>query len=486
MSLPRFGLTVLLGLLLAALLATPALARDVRPSAEADLVARVNAARADHGLPTLTPHPGLVDVARGWSSAMADVDVLSHNPAIGPEVSAALSERWLQLGENVGFVRRSADDEAGHVEWLHTAFMESEGHRRNILGDWDRLGVGVEVAPNGRMWATVVFMRSDVPAAATPAPVADSPVVTEALDVSRATFADRGSDGRHAQYAVIGRDDVFADSLGAAGLAGGAAPVLFTPGPSPSVPEPALAPGVRAELTRLLDPGATVYLLGGTGAVSSGVEREVAGLGLVPRRLAGPSRVETSVVVAEEILARHGDSGEVLIARADDWPDAVTGGAYAAATHSPVLLTGRDGLHPEVGRYLGQRQPARRWALGGPAALPDQVVSAAGAERVHGADRTGTAVAVAERLWERRSGLDGDTFVGIPSGASTAWAGALAHAPWSAVHVAPQLLVHDGAVPDSVRDYLSGLGYGKGAAGALRGANGLDPATVNEVRELLG
>ncbi len=47
----------------------------------------------------------------------------------------------------------------GLVEALHRGFMASAGHRRNILGDFDRVGVGVTDA-DGRLWVTVDFVRT--------------------------------------------------------------------------------------------------------------------------------------------------------------------------------------------------------------------------------------------------------------------------------------------------------------------------------------
>lgn len=66
------------------------------PSA-ADLVARVNAERAQRGLQTLTVASDLADVARRHSLDMAAQQRLYHNPALGSQV-----RNWRMVGENVG------------------------------------------------------------------------------------------------------------------------------------------------------------------------------------------------------------------------------------------------------------------------------------------------------------------------------------------------------------------------------------------------
>jgi hypothetical protein len=86
---------------------------------------------------------------------MADQDHLHHNPKLGTDVTS-----WTRLAENVGV--------GPSVSSLHTALMNSEGHRRNILDkDVTQLGIGVEVASTGRLWVTQVFRRPASGAACT-------------------------------------------------------------------------------------------------------------------------------------------------------------------------------------------------------------------------------------------------------------------------------------------------------------------------------
>jgi putative cell wall-binding protein len=202
---------------------------------------------------------------------------------------------------------------------------------------------------------------------------------------------------------VLARDDDFADALAGAPLTADGM-LLLTPGA-------ALDPAVRAEIDRVLPPGALVYLLGGTAVLSAAVEQELVDAGYETRRLAGPTRIETAVAVAGEVLARRTPglpAPTVVLARAtgtpDDetaaWADSITAGAWAARTRSPVLLTPSDALHPATAEAIEDAEPDRTVLVGGEAALSREVEQAVpDPVRVAGTDRAATAVAVLQQLW---------------------------------------------------------------------------------------
>lgn len=441
-------------------------------AAEEQLVRRINQDRTAAGLAPLAGDAALQGVARSWTPRMAGADRLSHNAALGDQVTGS----WTRLAENVGVARASSGEQAeATVERLHRAFMDSAGHRANVLGDFDQVGVGA-VWQQGNLWITVNFSKGRADFGAP---------IDEAVGISQQLFAGAGAAGRKAEYVVVGRAEVFADALGGSGLAGDRAPILFTNGPTASAANPPLHGSVAAEIDRVLGGRGRVYLLGGTGAVSARVEQGLKAAGYDVRRLSGASRVETSVKVAQEIVRLTGKApARIIVARADDWADAVTGGAYAASTRSPLVLTYRDDLHPSTRGFLDANRGARRFVLGGSAAVSDGVVKAAGAERIAGPDRTATAVAVAERLWGRTAGKAGDRFALSPGYNGNAWAYALAMAPWSAVHSAPQLLVYND-LPASVSDYLTRLGYSSGVKADLLAASPVTLDVRSRVSKLL-
>jgi hypothetical protein len=236
-----------------------------------------------------------------------------------------------------------------------------------------------------------------------------------------------------AKAAVIASDAGFADALSAAPLAKSAGgPLLLT---SPS----GLSPGVRAEISRVLPAGATVYVLGGDDAIAPVVEAQLSSSGYVPRRLAGADRFGTAVVVAQAI----GSPSTIVEATGLDFPDGLSAGAAAAAIHRAILLTDGDVQAASTASYL-QTHPGTRYAVGGPATRADP-----GATAVVGADRYATATAVAGRFFPAPS------TAGFASGA--AFPDALSGGASIAVEGAPLLLVpQSGPLPAAVSAYLQG------------------------------
>ena len=47
----------------------------------------------------------------------------------------------------------------GDVAGLHQAFMASAGHRANILGDYNYVGVGTAFSADDYLYVTVIFMK---------------------------------------------------------------------------------------------------------------------------------------------------------------------------------------------------------------------------------------------------------------------------------------------------------------------------------------
>lgn len=128
--------------MLVATFAVPAVA-----GSEGSFIAKINSSRAANGLAPLESYWDLTDDARSHSNLMASRGELFHSSTLG-----SVTTGWDRLGENVGV--------GPDVSTLHTAFMNSPSHRKNILGDYNYVGVGVTVDGNGVMWVTVVFMKA--------------------------------------------------------------------------------------------------------------------------------------------------------------------------------------------------------------------------------------------------------------------------------------------------------------------------------------
>ncbi|MGI9017161.1 MAG: cell wall-binding repeat-containing protein [Euzebya sp.] len=197
--------------------------------------------------------------------------------------------------------------------------------------------------------------------------------------------AQRGFDT--APVAVLAAADATADALVGGPLArvdGG--PLLLTPADR-------LDDRVATELDRLAVD--RVVLLGGESALTPAVADQLAQEGLDVQRIAGPSRTETAVAVADAMPGWDG----AVIAAADAPADAVVGGTLAAAQGRPVLLVGRDRVGEATAQLLDARAPAEVLVVGGSVAVSEAVVDALAAEgravtRLAGPDRFATAAAV--------------------------------------------------------------------------------------------
>lgn len=118
-------------------------------------------------------------------------------------------------------------------------------------------------------------------------------------------------------------------------------------------------------------------------------------------RVAGPNRVATAVAAA-----RTGwDSADtVIVARADDPADALSGSALAGELEAPLLITPTTHLDPAAAREIDRLGASVAYVLGGPAALSDAVVEdlretgVSSVRRIAGPDRYATAAEIARRL----------------------------------------------------------------------------------------
>ena len=168
------ALLLVLGLALGAVPASPAAASG---HAEGHLLARHNEARSAAGLAPLRADGALASVARSWSAQMRDAHesrgeragALRHNPSL----AAQLPDGFQRAGENVGYTVRTGASETELANRLHDAYLQSPGHRANVLGEFNRVGVGIVSASDGTMWSTVVFTLVDADTAPDPEPASD-------------------------------------------------------------------------------------------------------------------------------------------------------------------------------------------------------------------------------------------------------------------------------------------------------------------------
>lgn len=237
-----------------------------------------------------------------------------------------------------------------------------------------------------------------------------------AVDISKDRFPTDGS----ADTVVLARGDDpegYADALAGTPLSVCKdAPLLITT-------QHELLPEVEAEIERALGEDGTVILLGLTEALDDGVEQSVRDLGYSTERIGGAERIATSIEVAETIESDCYEPDNVLIARAFEFADALTGGAAAASQNGVIVLNQDESRNEQVESYLDGHRAAADYALGGQiAALYPEATGLFGATRIE------TAVEVSEeffdepqvvgtaRAWKFPDSLTGGAHIGARAG----------------------------------------------------------------------
>jgi hypothetical protein len=115
-------------------------------SAEQRRVAElVNNTRRSNGRGSLVMNRQLATKAQSWARHMASQGRLSHS-----NLSSGAPSCWRALAENVGT--------GTSIAGIHRAFLNSGGHRANILGSYSQIGTGYATG-HGRLWVVHVFMR---------------------------------------------------------------------------------------------------------------------------------------------------------------------------------------------------------------------------------------------------------------------------------------------------------------------------------------
>lgn len=162
--------------------------------------------------------------------------------------------------------------------------------------------------------------------------------------------------GMNADSILVATGNNFADSLSAsaAGL-----PMLLV--------KDSLNSDQKAFLEK--NKGKKLYILGGTSAVGSAVEKELKKYGEV-KRVAGASRFETSIEIAKTFFD---EPYYAMFAYSNDYPDGLCGGPIGVILGSPLILTRSDKL-TEATKYCKDMGILEAIVFGGEARLTNSDV----------------------------------------------------------------------------------------------------------------
>jgi uncharacterized protein YkwD len=107
-------------------------------STENIVLEMTNKERVSRGLKPLVIDPSLVESARQHANWMASTHRMQHTSK--------------PVGENIAMGQNTCTS-------VMSTWMNSSGHRANILGGWNRVGAAAYTSPSGRIYWCLQFLR---------------------------------------------------------------------------------------------------------------------------------------------------------------------------------------------------------------------------------------------------------------------------------------------------------------------------------------
>ena len=156
--------------------------------------------------------------------------------------------------------------------------------------------------------------------------------------------------------AIVATGAEYADALSASAAG---FPIILVPGKASSLPESCMTVAKNFKNKQFI-------IAGGTGAVSNGIQNQLAEIGSV-KRLSGKNRYETSAKIAAEFFA---SPSAVTLATGTNFPDGLCGGLLSNKTNCPLLLTAT-GRTADAKAYANSKKVTYAWILGGKTLVSD-------------------------------------------------------------------------------------------------------------------
>lgn len=123
---------------------------------ELTLIDLINAEREKYGLRPLTYWEALTQEARKHSQNMAEgITKFGHDGFDYRVKAIRVLSAHVSMGENVAYSYGYKDPLKKAVE----GWMDSPGHKENILGDYNETGMGIAFSKEGRCYSTQLFAK---------------------------------------------------------------------------------------------------------------------------------------------------------------------------------------------------------------------------------------------------------------------------------------------------------------------------------------
>jgi putative cell wall-binding protein len=264
---------------------------------------------------------------------------------------------------------------------------------------------------------------------------------------------------------ILAREDNFPDALAGAVLAAAYdAPILLTSSKT-------LTPATASEIERLQ--AQTVYILGGTNAISADIETALAAKYTV-QRITGGDRYETSANIAKYLQQNDKlQTQKAVVAYAQNFPDALAVSSWAAQNGVPILLAETNTLPAATREALTALQVTDTVITGGTGVISAQVASQLpGPTRYGGDNRYETAVDLINGLGQATDTIFVATGLNFPD--------ALAGSALAAKQGKAILLTGDG-LDASVETFLAGKVGQINKIYTIGGTNVVKPAALNQI-----
>ncbi|VHV33512.1 cell surface protein [Clostridioides difficile] len=198
---------------------------------------------------------------------------------------------------------------------------------------------------------------------------------------------------KKSENAVLVNDNSIADALSATPFAKAKdAPILLTQSNK-------LDSRTKAELKRL---GVkNVYLIGGSIALSSEIEKQLNAENISFERISGNSRYDTSLKLAEKLDREKSISKIVVVNGEKGLADAVSVGAIAAQENMPIILSDSENGTEVADNFIDSKDIEKSYVIGGTYSISNSVErSLPNATRIAGSSRSETNAKIIEEFYK--------------------------------------------------------------------------------------
>lgn len=208
-----------------------------------------------------------------------------------------------------------------------------------------------------------------------------------AINVSKKGFSS-------ADTAIIVSASSFPDALSASAVSNAYnAPILFV--------GKELSNELKAELSRLNVKN--IFIIGLDYAVSNKVENDLKGLNYNINRIGGDDRYKTSIMVAKYLLNKKLIVDSFVLARGDDFADALSASSYASKNNMPIILSRTTSITKDLNDYIKGLSSFNCTIIGGEFAisinLENKLKNFGMVKRFAGEDRYQTAIKIANESY---------------------------------------------------------------------------------------